>query len=199
MKIGVIGAGNIGSTLGRKWAAAGHILVFGVRNPFESKYDAPRSIGVVTTVGEAVKSGEVIVLALPGAAVADFAAEHGASLAGKLVIDTTNNVRSLEMHSLAVLATNAPGARLARAFSTLGWENFANPQIGGIQIDLFFCAQPAARPVVESLIQEVGLRPVFLGDLDLAPAVDGMTRIWFALAFGQNRGRRIAFKMLAEN
>ena len=199
MKIGVIGAGKMGSTLGRKWAAAGHILVFGVRSPFESKFDALRSIGVVTTVGEAVNSGEVIVLALPGAAVADFAAEHGAALAGKLVIDTTNNVRSHDMHSLAVLAANAPGVQLARAFNTLGWENFADPQIGGTQIDLFFCAQPAPRAVVESLIQEVGLRPVFLGDLDLAPALDGMTRIWFALAFGQNRGRQIAFKLLSEN
>jgi 8-hydroxy-5-deazaflavin:NADPH oxidoreductase len=137
MKIRVIGAGNIGRTLGRKWSAAVHTIVFGVRSP--------------------------------------------------------------EMHSLAGLAAKAPGAQLARAFSTLGWKNYANPQIGGIQLDLFFCAQPAARPVVEPIIREVDLRPVYLGDLDLASAVDGMTRIWFALACGQNRGRQIAFKLLVEN
>ena len=196
MKIGVIGAGNIGGTLGKKWAAAGHAVWFGVRQPADPKHAALHGIGTVTGVAQAVAAADVLALAQPGAAVADFAAEYGPALAGKLVIDTTNNVRSAEMHSLAALKAAAPQARLARAFSTLGWENFADPQIGGVQLDLFFCSQPQARAAVEALVADVGLRPVFLGDLDAAAALDGMTRAWFALVFGQGRGRRIAFKLL---
>jgi hypothetical protein len=103
-----------------------------------------------------------------------------------------------EMGNLALLAEKVPTARLARAFNSLGWENFAAPEIGGVQVDHFFCAQPAARAMVERLIEEVGLRPIYIGDIDLAPALDGITRIWVALAIRQGYGRRIAFKMLRE-
>lgn len=83
-----------------------------------------------------------------------------------------------------------------RAFSTLGGENFANPYIDGTQIDLFYCGHADSRSISDDLITTIGLRPVYLGDLDAAPALDGMTRVWFALAFGQGKGRRIAFKLL---
>jgi hypothetical protein len=198
MRIGIIGAGNIGGTLGRKWAAAGHEIRFGVRDPGEAKYEALRIIGEVSGVGEAAAFGEVVILALPGAAVVDFAAQHGRNMADKVVIDATNNVRGAEMNVLGWLAKVAPSARLVRAFSTLGWENFADPQIGGEQIDLFFCGDPAARTTAEQLIAEVGLRPVYIGNVDATVALDGMTRLWFALVFGQGYGRRTTFKLLTE-
>lgn len=198
MKIGIIGAGNIGSTLGKKWAAAGHAVAFGARDPDDPKHAALKSIGRVVSLDQAVEYGEVIVLAQPGSAVPEFVVLYGSALAGKVVIDTTNNVRSPEMSSLAVLAENAPKAHLARAFSTLGWENFANPQLDGQQIDLFYCAEDGSQPVVETLITAVGLRPVYVGDLSNIQALDGLTRLWFALAFGQARGRRVALKLLSE-
>ena len=92
----------------------------------------------------------------------------------------------------------SPAARLIRTFNSLGWENFADPEIGGEQIDLFYCGDPAARAVTEQLIADVGLRPVYLGGVETATALDGMTRVWFILVFGQNKGRHIAFKMLSE-
>jgi hypothetical protein len=55
-------------------------------------------------------------------------------------------------------------------------------------IDLFIYAPPVARNVIEPPIGAICLRLVYLGDLDTAPALDGMTRIWFAQAFGQNCG-----------
>ena len=198
MKIAVIGAGNIGGVLGRKWAAAGHSVRFGVRNPADARYDPLHTSGVVGSVEEAISLGDVVVLAVPGAGVAEFAAAHGAALAGKTVIDATNNVRGAEMNSLAVLAAKAPGAQLGRAFSTIGWENYAEPHIGGETIDLFFCSQPAVRATLEVLIAAVGLHPIYIGGVEMAGLLDNMTRIWFALASGQNYGRRIAFKLLVE-
>lgn len=199
MKIGIIGAGHIGGTLGRAWDAAGHDVRFGVRNADDDKFDDLRRTGVVGTVAEAVAFGEVVLLALPGAAVGAFASEHADALAGKVIVDATNYVGRAEMSSLPLLAERIPGARLVRAFSTLGWENFAEPQIGGVQVDLFFCASPGARAMAEELIADAGLCPVYVGDVDVAPALDGLTRIWFSLAFGQGYGRRIAFKLLVES
>jgi predicted dinucleotide-binding enzyme len=199
MIIAVIGAGNIGGTLGKKWAQAGHTLRFGVRSPGEAKFDELRSLGAVSLVGDALDGADAVLLSLPGGAVAEFAAQYGASLANKIVIDAANNVRSPEMHNLAVLKEKAPEARLVRAFNSLGWENFANPVLGGVQIDLFYCSEPAARPAAEQLIGEIGLRPVCTGGLETAATVDAMTRLWFALAMGQGYGRRIAFKLLEES
>lgn len=201
MNIAIIGAGNIGKTLGGKWAAAGHIVRYGVRAPADPKFDElKQGVGAeaVQPVAAAIAAADVVVLAVPGAAITDFAVEHGAQLAGKIVIDTTNNLRNATLHNVDILAAKAPGALQVRAFNTLGWENFAEPTIGGVQVDLFYCADPAARTAAEQLIADIGLRSVCVGGLDAAPTVDGMTRLWFALALGQGQGRRVAFKLLAE-
>ena len=198
MKIAIIGAGNVGGALGKHWAQARHSLAFGVRNPSDAKFDGLRPLGAVVPVAEALTGAEAVLLSLPGGAVADFAAEHGASLAGKVVVDATNNIRGSELNSLAALQETAPGARLVRAFGTLGWENYANPQMGGLPIDLFYCGQAEARAVAEQLIADAGLRPVCLGGLETVPAVDGLTRAWFALVFGQGHRRRLSLRLVEE-
>jgi len=201
MQIAIIGAGDVGKTLGSKWAATGHSVNFGVRAPADAKFDALRQdfgAAAIQEVAAAIDTAEVVVLAVPGAAVADITAEYGARLAGKVLIDTTNNMRGDALHNVNILTAAASGARHVRAFSTLGWENFAAPTINGVQIDLFYCGDPSIRTTADQLIADVGLRPVYIGGLDAATAVDGVTRLWFALAFGQGCGRRIAFKLLVE-
>ena len=194
MNITIIGAGNIGKTLGEKWIQAGHQITYGVRNPAD-----PKHAGLNTApIKESLAQAEVILLALPGTAVEEFANQFGADLNGKIIIDSTNNPRNSVVNNLAVLQSAAPGARIVHAFRTLGWENFANPQLGGQQIDLFFAGDPSARTITEQLIQEVGLHPVYFGGYDAIPAIDGMMRAWFALAFGQGKGRRVAFKLLTD-
>jgi hypothetical protein len=194
MNITIIGAGNIGKTLGSKWAQSGHQITYAVRNPAD-----PKHAGLfVAPIAEALVDAEVVLLATPGLAVAEFAAQFGPALAGKIVIDATNNPRNPVMNNLDALQATAPDALLVRAFSTLGWENFAEPYLGGQQIDLFYAGHPSARPVAEQLINDIGLRPVWLGGLEAIPTIDGLTRAWFALAFGQGKGRRIAFKLLEE-
>jgi len=203
MNISIIGAGNIGGTLGRKWAAAGHTVVFGVRDPQAEKV---RSLlaqieGKVT----AVAIPDMVLLALPGRAVAEAIAQWGGQLNGKIVIDATNNVGQQPMHSLDQLRPAAPGSPLFRAFSTLGWENFAEPVIDGVQVDLFYCGDSGAGetavsthsgPAVASLITDVGLRPIYIGGLEQADLLDTLTRLWFTLAFQQGRGRHLALKLL---
>jgi predicted dinucleotide-binding enzyme len=203
MKIAILGSGNIGSTLGAKWARAGHAVTFGARNVIDPKYQALlETVGgnsAVASVPEAVRAADVVLLAIPGTAVEETVAGLGGALQGKIVIDATNRIQQPVMNSISAIAAAARDAKLFRAFSSLGWENFATPQLGGTQIDLFYCGVAGeAKDAVEQLIADVGLRPVYVGDVDQAALIDDMTRLWFALAMGQGYGRRIAFKLLAE-
>jgi predicted dinucleotide-binding enzyme len=190
MKIAVLGKGNIGGTLGAKWTAAGHEVIYGVRSP-----EGPDS----ASVGDAAAGAEVVVLAVPGGAAKELVVSLGSVLTGKVVVDATNDVGGGggKLHALDELAD---GALPVRAFNTLGWENFADPVVAGTRADLFFaCEDGRAREVAEQLIRDVGLEPVWVGGVDAFDVVDGLTRLWFALAFGRGLGRRVAFKLLVES
>ena len=189
MRIAVIGKGNIGGSLGTKWRAAGHDVVYGARNGSgEGPGGAP-----VRGIGDALKDVDVVVLAVPGQVVADVVTGHGAALAGKTVIDAVNRIGAPEFDSRAIIAAAAPSARYVRAFNTLGWENFADPPAGA---SLFFAADPEARAVAEELISAVGLEPVFVGDATATPTVDALFPLWFALVRQNGGNRKLALRIL---
>lgn len=191
MRIAVIGSGNIGSTIGRAWAAAGHEVVVGSRHPGQSEAFPGARVADIAT---ALSGAQATLLAIPASAVDAFLAEHADLLSGQLVIDATNNVGAATANAAAQIAAAAPQARYVRAFNTLGWENFADPLFDGEPADLFFASSDADRAVAEALISDVGLRPVFLGD-GKQDVVDNALPLWFALA--QQRGnRRVAFRVL---
>lgn len=185
MDIAVIGTGFIGGTLGRALAASGHHVTFGSRHP-ESASEAP--------VSDALAGAEVVILALPGPAVGQFAAEHGEALAGQLVIDATNQMGAATSNSRAALP---PSVRYARAFNTLGGENMAQPVFADGPADMFFSAPEADRATVEAVIEGVGLRPIYVG-ADQEGLIDSLFQLWIALAIKQGRGRRLALRLLQE-
>ncbi len=189
MRIAVIGAGKVGGTVGSRWEAAGYEVVYGLRQP--AKKNGAMSIG------DALISADVVLLAIPGAAVAQFAAEHGKELDGKIVIDATNNFGGSAMHCWPEILAAAPNARLYRAFNSYGWDVYSDPLLGGEKPDLFYCGpEGAGQKTVEELISDAGLRPVRVGDVDQADTVDGVLRLWFNLA--KSRGRRIGFKLVSD-
>jgi hypothetical protein len=143
-------------------------------------------------IGEALTGADVIVLAVPGGAVAEVVSANGAALAGKVVIDAVNRIGEPEFDSRAAVEAAAPDARYVRAFNTLGWENFAGPLPGSV---LFFAADPRARSAAEELITAVGLEPVFAGDADATPNVDALLPLWFALVQHNGGNRRVALQI----
>ena len=151
----------------------------------------------IGTSSEAIASADIIVLALPGAAVAQVVADNVSVLEGKTIIDASNNMRGEARHALDYLREAVPSACLYRAFNTLGWENFENPDFDGVAADLYYCGDEREQPVVEQLISDVGLTPVYLGGVENVGLVEGMTNMWFHLALRQKMGRRIAFKLLS--
>ena len=190
MKIAVIGKGNIGGTLGTKFRAAGHDVVYGTRDGSgEGPGGAP-----VRSIGDALNGADVVVLAVPGPVVPDVVNDHGAAFAGKVVIDAVNRMGEAQYDSRALIADAAPSARYVRAFNSLGWENFADPLPGA---NLFFAADPEARAVAEELITAVGLEPAFLGDADATAAVDGLLPLWFALVKQNGGNRRVALRVVS--
>jgi hypothetical protein len=190
MHIAVIGTGNIGRTLGRALAAAGHDVHLGSRHPGDVRVEGTSP----TTVADALRAADTVLLAVPAAAVADLLAEHGAALDGKLVLDATNRMGAAVMNAAAEIATAAPGARYARAFNSYGWENFAEPMFDGLAADLFFSAPEADRAAVEQLISDVGLRPAYLGP-EQQDVVDRLLPVWFALT-RTTGSRHVALRVL---
>jgi len=189
MRIAVIGKGNIGGTLGGKWRAAGHDVVYGSRDGSgEGPGGAP-----VRSIGDALKDAGVVVLAVPGQAVPDVVRELSAALAGKVVIDAVNRMGAPEFDSRALIADAAPTARYVRAFNSLGWENFADPPPGA---NLFFAADPQARAVAEELIRAVGLEPAFVGDATATATVDALLPLWFSLVRQNGGNRRLALRIV---
>lgn len=189
MRIAVIGKGNIGGSLGSKWRAAGHDVVYGARDGSgEGPGGAP-----VRGIGDALKDADVVVLAVPGQVVADVVTEHGAALASKTVIDAVNRIGAPEFDSRTIIADAAPQARYVRAFNSLGWENFADPMPG---TNMFFAADPDARATAEELIKAVGLEPAFLGDANATTTVDGLLPLWFALVRQNGGNRRVALRII---
>ena len=199
MKIAVLGTGNIGGTLGVKWASAGHEIIFGTRDPRSQKVVAllERTGGAARAarVARATEAGDVVLLATPWAAVPAVVQANAVALEGKVVIDATNNFTGPVINNLAAILDAAPSARVYRAFNSLGWEIFADPLVGGVQADMFFSGPEGdARHLVAQLIADVGVRPIWVGDNDQVALVDNMGALWVNLIFNQGWGRRLAFK-----
>jgi 8-hydroxy-5-deazaflavin:NADPH oxidoreductase len=190
MQIALIGTGKIGGTLGQKFQQAGHEVVYGSRN---SSTDGGPGGAPVVAVGEAIAAADVVVFAIPGPAVAAVAAEHGAALGGKVVVDATNRVGQPVVNNHAEIVAAAPEAKYVRAFNTLGWENFADPLADA---DLFFAADPEARATAETLISAVGLRPQYVGDADATATVDALLPFWFALVKQHGGNRKVALRVV---
>jgi 8-hydroxy-5-deazaflavin:NADPH oxidoreductase len=202
LTIAVLGAGNIGGTLGKKWSGAGHEVRFGVQNPTGKHAQALRAeLGnqaAIGTPGDVLQGKlDVVVIALPGGVVEATVQQYAAELNGHIIIDAANRMGEDSLHNLAPFQQYTPQAQLYRAFNSLGWENFAEPTFDGIQADLFYCGPDGdAQTTVEQLISDVGLRPIYLGGSERMGLLDSVAALWFALALGQKKGRHLAFKVL---
>jgi len=203
MRIAILGAGNIGSTMGKKWAAAGHEVVFGVRDVNSPKVRALladiNTGAAAASVAEAAASADVMLLSIPHGAVAETVQANAAALDGKIIIDATNRFGAPVVNNIAAIRAAAPNARIYRAFNSLGWEVFARPQFGEANADHFYCGPDGeARTLVEGLISEVGVRPVYVGGLETAPIVDALGALWVALVLRRGMGRHLAFRVLTD-
>jgi predicted dinucleotide-binding enzyme len=178
MEIAIIGTGLIGTTLGRALATAGHHGTYGSRHP-EGRADVGTA-AKVSPIGEALSEAQVVILAIPGSSVADLTSEHAGALAGQLVIDATNRMGEEMVKSRSLLPSTV---RYVRAFNTIGGENIADPMFAEGRADMFFSGPEEDRTTVETIIDAVGLRPVYVG-ADQEALIDALFQLWVILALG---------------
>jgi predicted dinucleotide-binding enzyme len=201
MKIGILGTGKIGGTLGKGWAQAGHQVVFGTRDVNNPKVlpllDMAGSNVQADTIATAINFGEVLLFAIPWGSVAAIVQDHAFTLQSKLILDATNNFSGDVINNVETILSSAPNASVYRAFNSLGWNVFAQSKFGEVEADLFYCGPEGEdRQMVAALIADVGLRPVYVGDLDQVHLVDNLGALWVSLAFQRGMGRQFAFKLI---
>jgi 8-hydroxy-5-deazaflavin:NADPH oxidoreductase len=206
--IAVLGAGVVGRTLATGWMRAGHHVLIGSREPASDRIrhtlgDLTGAAGGGTvralTHAAAARSADLAVVAVPGDQVPALVGELGGALCGTITIDTTNDISPGATTLNALAPLRAAGAVVYRAFNTVGWEQLARPVFGAQRADMPYTGSPDQAELVESLIADIGFRPVALGDDQRAvDAVDALARLWFLLAFGRGHGRRIGFRILTE-
>lgn len=197
MRIAIIGAGNVGGGLGRAFAAVGHDVVYGVRDPESVKTLAALAAipgAVAVRPAEAVEGADVVVFALRPAAVPATVAELP-SLAGRIVIDAMNRFDGDPGRSTSQdLAALLPGARLAKAFNTTGFENYATARDRVAPAAMFVAGDdPEAKRLAMALAAELGFVAEDAGPLSNAKPLEEMVRIWLALT--QAHGRAVAFSV----
>ena len=136
-RIGVIGSGHIGGTIGGLWVKSGHPVLFSSRHPEELK-DLVAGLGELAkagTVDQAIAFGDVLFIAVPYAALPQIGRDYGAALKGKIMLDACNAVTArdgsitdeVEREGVGVISQKyLPGTRLVRAFNTLNYKIFAS-------------------------------------------------------------------------
>src|SRR5215475_5715223 len=168
MRIAVIGAGNVGGTLGTGWASRGHEIFFGVRDTADPKLAEllARGRGAVraTGVNEAAASAEVVALTVPWPAAQDALRSAG-NLGGKILLDCTNPLKP-DLSGLTVgytasgaehVAAWAPSARVVKIFNTTGFPNMANPEYREGRSMMLYCGDDAqAKTLAAQLAAELG-------------------------------------------
>jgi predicted dinucleotide-binding enzyme len=190
MKIGILGAGNVGGTLGRRWQAVGHDVVFSSRQP--------------GAVANAAAHAEVVVLASPWPATQTMLRQAG-DLSGRILIDATNPIRA-DFSGLEVgtdfsggeqVAQWAPGARVVKAFNTIGYNIMADPVVQGERALLLYCGDDAAaKQTAHKLAEELGFAPEDAGPLSKARLLEPFAMLWITLAFSKDHGREFAFRQI---
>ena len=209
MNIGIIGSGNVGGTLGTRWARNGHNVVFASREPQSEKMRrVVESAGANARGGtgqEAVGASEIVLLATPWQATED-ALKGAGDLAGKILIDATNPLLP-DLSGVAFgcstsggeqVAEWARGAKVVKAFNTVGANIMADPTFGGGHVALFYCGDDTgAKKIVAGLIGELGFEALDAGPLTQARVLEPFALLWISLALKYGFGRDIAFPIVA--
>jgi hypothetical protein len=191
MKIGMIGSGRVGGTIGELWIKAGHEVMFSARDVSEVK-DLVARLGPKAHAGtskEAAAFGEVVMTAVPYSALPSIGRDNAAELKGKVVIDASNPIpnRDGEMATGArakgagvASAEFLAGARVVRAFNCVGWNSMrTEAHRAGDKLAIPVAADDeAALKTALGLIQDAGFEPVVVGGLARAKEFDYGTPIF---------------------
>ncbi len=197
--IAIIGTGDVGTALGTEFAAQGHTIVYGSRDPSKGSVrklvDQTGHGASATTQADAIKNADIVVLAVPGLLVEEITKSLG-DLSGKIIIDPTNPLkRSLLTLEHAVATSNAeiiqaaaPDAYVVKAFNTLNWKTMIDPDESGGPVSIPLAGDSSsAKETVAELVEGMGLEAIDLGGIENAHWIEGMLILWINNRYGSLR------------
>ena len=177
LKIGIVGSGRVGGTLGGVWAKAGHEVMFSSRN-IENDKALAASLGPNARAGtprEAAAFGEVVMVSVPYRALPEVGKDLRDLINGKAVIDTCNpfvsrdgEIASWAREKGAGLASAEllPGARIVRAFNAIGSGRMGTAHEQPGRVGMPIAGDDAqAIALASRLIRDIGYEPVLIGGL----------------------------------
>ncbi len=211
MKIGIIGAGNVGIGLGRRLATKGHDIVVSFGRTEASVASSAQRIGGgarSATPQAAARHGEVVIIATPWAVTLQAVRSVAAELDGKILWDTTNPLK-VDMSGLEIglstsageeIANLAPGARVVKAIPPFAeMLHSASTHIAGVRPGVFVCGDDAdARTTVLKLVADVDADGIDSGPLRLARYTEPFGMLLVQLAYVQGFGARIGAAFIRE-
>ncbi len=207
MKIGIIGSGNMGSGLGKIWAAKGHEVIFSYSRSQQKLAGLAASVphAKAGTPAEAAQA-EVILLAVRWPDVPDALKQSG-PLDSRIVIDCTNPLNP-DMNGLVIghttsaaeeIARMAPGAKIVKAFNTAFAQVYEERSrlFGSRRASMLYCGDDAeAKSVAAKLIVDVGFDPVDCGPLSSARLLEPVAMLMIMLGYEMKMGTNMALDLI---
>lgn len=208
MKIGILGSGDVAKSLANGFIKRGDAVMLGTRDASKlAEWQKEHAGARVGSFAQTAAFGEIVVLATFGMATESAIEQAGPqTFAGKIVIDTTNPLRFDEagIH-LAINGNDSlgervqkalPGARVVKAFNTVGNQYFVEPKFAGGPPSMFVAGNDgAAKNDVAAIVQGFGWESVDLGGIESSRYLEAMCMAW--LVYGVRTGTwHHAFKLL---
>ena len=189
--IAIIGTGQVAGALGPEFAAQGHTIIYGSRDPSRNEVKelvARTGNGASATAPPAAaQAASIVVLAVPGELVETITRSLG-NLDGKIIIDPTNPLRRNDdgLFEMAVDTSNgeivqaaAPGAYVVKAFNALNWRTMVDPETSGGPVTIPLVGDSTeAKATVAALVEGMDLEAIDLGPIRYARHVEGMLILW---------------------
>src|SRR5215472_1198560 len=202
LRIGVIGSGHIGSTIGGLWVKAGHSVLFSSRHPEELKplTDSLGPLAKAGTVGDALDFGDVILVAVPYKAIPELAKDYGPKFAGKIVIDPANAVARRDGEDLlketkekgigATTEAYLKGSHVVRAFNSMSYTHFLK--------EAHRAGDPMAIPIAGDDERAVEVASQLVRDAGFEPVAVPLARAQEFAQGGPLYGQQLTGKVLRE-
>jgi len=204
MKIAIIGAGNVGSSLAKGWALKGHEVVFGVRNTNSEKTKkalALHSSLRAISIKDAISESEVVLLATPAGEVKEIAQEIKPFLKNQIILDSMNSVSAKPegfQNTFEALKAYTEYEHIVKCFNSTRAENMANPNYPDGAVDMFMAgSSKKGKEIARILALDVGFKECYdFGGDDKVPLLENLALCWINLAYMQGQGRNFAFKIV---
>lgn len=207
MRVGILGAGNVGGALGAAWAHHGHEVFFGTRNPASPEIhgllerSGPRARA--ESLQDAVNSSEVVLNALPWSATR--AVLESLDFGGKPLLDCTNPLKP-DLSGLEAGTTTSGGelvaqwarsSKVVKIFNTTGYKNMVETTIRGEHLPMLYCGDDAdSKKIAASLAHDLGLHPIDAGPLSNSRLLEPYALVWIWLALKGGMDRDFAFQIV---